>query len=323
MKSQGRAAVTGSGPLHARPKRTARGLDVIQSVYAFAMALGLTDVFIGSKTFLNDVILGDGATIDGRALVIGLMLVNILLLGLRFFWVPRNLVELVHVAAKGEAALHPDGGGRKIDLSSFSVALHLIMIFVHGALFFMICDEFEYIAFLASSSIPVSGSMFTGFLTMQACLLLINAGWISLIKRQEARIERKAGIADDGTVSTGSVWWMNNLASALVATAPFAVLGACRSELGQCAAQSYEIGANMLNPSPGSAHQFAVIFEGVVEGLARLGIGATDPALLWALGIFLLNSGVDLFTTGRDYLFFDEVEWEARPAGEPAPGGRP
>src|SRR5690606_38199880 len=114
-----------------------------------------------------------------------------------FFWVPRNLASLVHIAA----ACSRDG---HLKLPNWSVAMHLVMIFVHGALFFMICDEFEYIAFLSSSSIPLNASLFTGFVTMQVSLLLINAAWIYLTKRQEARIERAAGVDDDEQVSTGS-----------------------------------------------------------------------------------------------------------------------
>lgn len=288
-------------------KRTTRGLDVVQSVYAFAMALGLTDVFLGSRTYLNEVVFGAGPADDARSVLLGLCLVNALLLGLRFFWAPRNLASLVREAA--ECRLRGTRPG-ELDLSSRSVALHLVVIFIHGALFFMICDEFEQVAFLSSSGTPSNASIFNGLITLQICLLLLNAAWIAATKHQEGRIRRSAGIDEDDLGSTGSIWWINNLVCALFAAAPLAVVSGCQSAVGDCLAVWTDLGSQSFNPLPASPQVITTAFGGLDGLLDAVGSSPSSPALVWALSILLLNSLVDLVSTGRDYVLFEDAEWD-------------
>jgi hypothetical protein len=293
-------------------KINTRGADVIQSVYSFAMALGLTDVFVGSKTFLSDIIFGAEPLTDGRGLLTGLLLVNVVLLGLRFFWVPRNLSALVFKAAECSNSAD-QGDHRTLDILDINIALHMVMIFVHGAAFFLLCGEFEYILFLSSSSLPLNPALFTGYVIMHVCLLLINATWIGLLKIQEDQIERRAGKEGSEPSSAGDTWWQNNLICSLVAIAPFAVFGSCGSDLARCASHYSGAAHSVLDLAPLSAWELSVIFQHFASLLRGLGLSTPAPALTWALLVMVINSLWDLGTTGRSYLFFEDVEWEHRP----------
>jgi len=286
----------------AKLKRSTEGLGVIQNVYSFAMALGLTEVFVGSKTFVDDVIFGNKADLDGRLIITSLMLANVALLGLRFFWVPRNLFYLVFVAAQSPVAKR----NREVNLSNLSIAFHLIMIFVHGAFYYLICTEFEFVIFLASSSIPPNLSMFTGYVSLHVGLLLINAAWIGIVQFQAERLRRSAGELR----SAGSVWWRNNLVCSLVALAPFSVATSCQSGVTVCMAQTSGIARNITNVLPISPHQLTSVFELFSPITSYLGLTGGHAVVLWVLLVLLINSAYDLLSTGRSYLFFDKVEWE-------------
>ena len=108
-------------------KENIGGLTVIQAVYAFAMALGLREVFLGSRTFMTNVAFSpDGFSLE-RVLLLSALLLNMMLLGLRFFWVPRNLRGLIFAAVKARGhqggRLSADGGWR--DPSQYRVARRL------------------------------------------------------------------------------------------------------------------------------------------------------------------------------------------------------
>ena len=295
----------------AKLKKNTRGMDVIQSVYAFAMGVGLTRVFLGSKTFFNDILFRANPPTDGRDILTGLLLANIVLLGLRFFWVPRNLRSLVFMAAQsmrsGNRSTDPG-----IDVSNVSVAFHLLVIFIHGGVFFLLCSEFENVIFLASSSLPLNVSFFSSYVVMHVCLLLMNATWIGLIKLQERRLVARAnaGLADE-SASVGSFWWQNNVICSLIGLAPFAVTGACQSDLVRCGIGAGTLAVAVPDWAPGSALQLAVAFQALTDMLSRLGFQAANASLLWVMWILVINSVVDLWTTGRYYLFFEDVEWES------------
>lgn len=300
--------------LTARLKTSTEGLDVIQTVYAFAMALGLTEVFVGSKTFIDALLFGPANSLS--IVIVALLLANVIFLGLRFFWVPRNLRHLVYIAAQT-----PLIGPRKdeVNLPNITVAFHFIMIFVHGAVYYLICTEFEFIVFLTASSMPLGLSMFAGYVVLHVSLLLVNACWIGLVQVQAAHLERQK-VGGQQAESPGSVWWRNNLVCSLVALAPFAVTMSCQSAIAQCMAPGTGLSENIVNVLPVSPQQLADLFQVIAWQATQLGLSVEQAAVLWALLVLLLNSAYDLLTTGRSYLVFEDVEWEeagqedARPA---------
>lgn len=292
-------------------KINVRGLDVIQSVYAFAVALGLTQVFTGSQIFLTRVLSGTTPLTEEKTLLMGLLLVNVALLGLRFFWAPRNLQGLVIAAARAHA-IKPHKRKEQGDLSNAVIGLHLTVIFLHGALFFLICGEFEFIAFSVSSNLPMSASVFVGYTIMHVVLLLMNAAWIAMIKMQEKRYlpasPEQTNPPEEETA--GDVWWRNNLVASLVAIAPFTFSSTCRSAASQCVQQATEGRVAFTAFFPTSPHVFATTYYDLVSLLANIGLSSPYAAVYWVFLTFLANSLYDLLNAGRFYVFFEDVEWE-------------
>ncbi|MEL6288564.1 MAG: hypothetical protein AAFQ42_02385 [Pseudomonadota bacterium] len=297
-------------------KTNAGGLDVLATVYAFAMALGLTQVFLGSREFFTRVQDGTVGVVDEKTLLIFLLFANIALLGLRFFWVPRNLQSLVIAAAKFHA-IAPDAERAKGDLSNLAIAFHLIIIFLHGTLFYLICAEFEYVVFAVSSNLPLSSSIFAGYVAMHSALLLMNSAWIALARRQEIRLERAASDHEAAEQpAAGNVWWRNNLVAGLAALAPFAIVGTCKSVETACVREAVQTEANLIDLLPTSPHMFATIYYDAVAVLGSLGVQSEHFAVWWVLIVFAVNSAYDLLNAGRFYVFFRDVEWKDTVASE-------
>lgn len=302
-------------------KTNMRGLDVVQSVYALAMALGLTDVFLGAKTLLTEMVFGQQHDETAKLWLVFMVFSNVVLLGLRFFWVPRNLADLVFRAAQ---CMKPEDveAGRGLGVSNISFAFHLIVIFLHGAMFFLACAEFEYVSFLSSSSFPLNASLFTGYIVLHVSLLLLNSGWIYLIQEQERRIEQQTKALDDPP-TPGNVWWLNNLLCSLVAIGPFAVLGTC-TLAARCVAGDAGLASEIFNPGPLSPHQLSTVLQAIAGWLSRIAAVPMEASLWWALAVLAFNSLFDLCTTGQSYMFFRDVEWEhAQAASRVDPSAAP
>ena len=293
-------------------KKTAHGLDVLATVYAFAMALGLTQVFLGSQSYLTRLLSGTAAVGDEKTILITLLFFNITLLGLRFFWVPRNLQGLVVEAARFDA-IEPDIR-KKGDLSNKSIAFHLVMIFLHGTLFYLICAEFEYVTFAVSSNLPLSSSVFSGYIMMHCALFLMNASWIAIIRRQEINFQNRSQNTEGPTTkSAGDIWLLNNLISGLLALTPFAIISTCQSASIECVKQSMQDPLNLLGLFPTSPQIFAKLYYDIVALLGLAGITSTHLPVYWVLVVLLFNSAFDLLNAGRFYIFFEDVEWDITP----------
>lgn len=292
-------------------KQTIGGLDVIQAVYAFAMALGLSEVFRGSKTVLPQVfsLLGPESSATLVSVLVLLVMVNVVLLALRFFWVPRNLRGLIFAAA-----CQRQGEGNLVPLRNGTIALHLLIIFLHGGIFYFLCVEFEYMAFVASSSFPLAPDSLTRYLVLHACLLLLNAAWIWSVESQKRGLRSER----DQSQAPGNVWWRNNFIFGLAAVAPIPILPICRDSLMGCISTGTEqpIGP-IASWLPFSPEQFygALVFVSRMSG--------HDVALvvvLTSLLCLLANSLIDLLSTGHSYLILEEAEWveeDDAPAGGP------
>jgi hypothetical protein len=303
-------------------KENIGGLTVIQAVYAFAMALGLREVFLGSRTFMTNVAFSpDGFSLE-RVLLLSALLLNMMLLGLRFFWVPRNLRGLIFAAVKarghqgGRLSADEKGKQRKIPLKDITVALHLIVIFLHGSVFYFLCVEFEFIAFAASSTAPFDAGALSGYVVIHVALLLLNSGWIASIQRQEARMRNEASPAKNASAAAGSVWWRNNLLCGLLAIAPLALLSTCGNSGVACLVGTGpgEVEISGLTPfAPDHVYASVVsVFHlfGVDDAFLATGLISVSLAFL------LANSLFDLFKTGSTYLLLEEIEW-----AEPKDGG--
>ncbi|MGE0339337.1 MAG: hypothetical protein AB7O79_05605 [Xanthobacteraceae bacterium] len=284
-----------------RVKTSFRGLDVVQAVYALAMAYGMTQVFVGSQVFITQILARDDAFSDAKTWVIIVLFANITMLGLRFFWVPRNLQDLVVTVKK----LDPSRSLNDNGLSSAAIAVHMIMIFLHGALFYIICNEFEFIVFASTSSFPLSSSVFVGYVLMHILLLLINAGWIGVVKRQEERLSNSA-LVHVGE-SAGNVWWRNNLLSGLAAISLFAITSECYSGLACLPRPDSFTAAPAIFPT--SPQAFASIYYAIAPAISYF-IDAQLLPVFCVLIFFLINSMYDLMNAGEFYVTANDVEDE-------------
>lgn len=288
-------------------KTNVRGLDVVQSVYAFAMALGLTSVFTGSQEYLTKIFSGTATLADEKTILIGLMLANVIMLGLRFFWVPRNLQGLVIAAARILASAPKQD--RVLYLPDYIIAFHMVLVLAHGALFYLLCGEFEFVVFSVSFNRPMSSSDFVSYIVMHVSLLLLNAVWIALIKRQENRLKTHlpAPVPTSRQASAGDVWWRNNLVSSLVALSPFAISSTCESAGAECVRDSL---TSLTALFPTSPQVLATVYYYLVGLLGVLGLTSPFMAVYWVFIVLIVNSGYDLLHAGRSYVFFEDVEWE-------------
>jgi hypothetical protein len=291
-------------------KTNVRGLDVVQSVYAFAMALGLTSVFTGSQEYVTKIFSGTAALADEKTILVGLMLANVIMLGLRFFWVPRNLQGLVIAAARILASAPKRD--RALYLPDYIIAYHLVLILMHGALFYLLCGEFEFVVFSVSFNRPMSSADFVSYIIMHVLLLLLNAVWIALIKRQEDRLKThlSAPASVSRQISAGDVWWRNNLICSLVALSPFAISSTCKSVGVECVRDSLGNATDLTALFPTSPQVLATVYYDLVGSLGRLGLTSPFMAVYWVFFVLIVNSGYDLLHAGRSYVFFEDVEWE-------------
>jgi hypothetical protein len=327
-----------------------RGIEVLQAVFAFIMALGLSEVFTGSYNFMTTVLFSPDQT-NSEKLLFLLVFFNTVLLGIRFFWVPRNFRLLVHETVRH----HPD----RHDLSPlrhYEISIHWFIILLHGMLFYLIGSEFEHVGFLMLSSKPFSQSALYGFFTMQIVLLLLNSAWIAAIEYRKLDFARRTDTAAIGLKPPGSILWMrNNLVCVLLTLGPLAIGSTCPAATGHCTviAQAESkagcvaaepaagltakadcvedlpsLTGSGLAPSPTApaiiANASSLLFETV---FAAFDPSAADRMIywpaLWILMIFLVNSLLDLLNTGKFYLMLEEVEWDVDYSGtSPAAASR-
>ncbi|MFN0264195.1 hypothetical protein ACKTEK_09995 [Tepidamorphus sp. 3E244] len=287
------------------PAFSTRGLDTINAVYAFIMALGLTEVFIGSHTFITNVLFGAGEQELALRWVTFLFFLNVILLGMRFFWVPRNLRRLIYAAAHSS----PEEP-RLPGLPNWFISLNWFIIFLHGGLFYVICREYKFIMFLLSSNPVLDGASVSGYIIAHAALLIINGLWIGMLAGYEGWLRRKAGEGMAAELPGGVIWFRNNLAFSLLALAPFVVVGSCQSTVVACISAVQMPALEVSDVSPTSPVLIAHLYDMAVGLFVGTG---TDPAIaitLWVLVCLLINSLLDLALTGKYYVMQEEVAWE-------------
>ena len=275
-------------------KTSMRGLDIFQTVYALLVALGLREVFVAFTTIFEQ-----------QNLVEMLIFGNILLLSVRFFWVPRNFRRLYYVS---EYCRHHGLG--HLTVTPAEASLNLIVILLHALLYFLLCKQFEYFVFVTASYDSLSTSAFASYVYFHASLLILNGIWLIYINAKEDAI--RAGAGNPPLLRTNSesrLWYRSNLAFALIAVAPVVVFLPCpQSTFSECVAASYST-SHALSVIPTSAYGIASVFDIMVEAFG----GGADRILfveMWVIVFFALNSILDLALTAGYYVMLEDIEDE-------------
>jgi hypothetical protein len=314
-------------------KLNMRGLDIIQTVYGLLLALGLREVFLA----FYDIFKQPFSSVES-ALVAALLFLNIILLSLRFFWVPRNLRRLYFVSEycrlKCQGAQADSASTEPNILPAYVTSWHIGVILLHGALYFLVCKEFEYYVFVSISYTSYSRTVFATYVFVHASLLIFNALWLISVNASEDAMRRKWLPNDDHPPflkfgSESKIWYRNNLAFALLAIGPLAVFSACDSDLPACLSMAFPTGQppfatisasspfalihmSSLSPFaviPTSSLNIAFLFEYIAAAFSPL---ASRDVLLavWAMAALIANSVIDLTFTAPRYIGLEEIEQE-------------
>jgi hypothetical protein len=292
-------------------KMTMRGMDIIQTVYAFLMGLGLREAFLASyEIYLKLSSLGWDTII-----LVGLLFLNIVLLSVRFFWVPRNLRHLYFLAEASEVR-----SKSPTVLSAAETSVHIIIILVHSLLYFFLCRQFAYFAFVSIAYDSNSQVALLSYVFLHISLLIFNAFWLMCVNKREAYIRERSNDSpsDQKFESESRLWYRNNLFFSLLAVAPLAVFSSCGSELLLCIPHSSAAIPNATIPQtlpviPTSALNIALFFNYFFD------IAVKNPFIpvsrefivgFWAMVALMLNSMFDLFLTAHYYVKLEEIERE-------------
>ncbi|MEM6904819.1 MAG: hypothetical protein AAF568_02905 [Pseudomonadota bacterium] len=273
-------------------KETLRGLDGMQAVYAFIVVLGLRELFLGFYDFFRNIAFYDRPA-DGYGTLLIFVFINIVLLALRMFWVPRNMRRLAFDVIRA-------GGGRPEAIYNSEVSIHSLIIVIHGMLIFLICAEFSNVAFYMTAASFAAADAFLPVAKLQAILLLTNAVWIALIALRKRWSLARANQPDKLSLLG---WAVNNLVSAGVV---FAILLAAEHAFLPGTSRT------ILGVPLETLHWVIWPIGWFHHGVAALGVEVEifqmHLYVVWT--VFLLNSGFDLLSFGRQYLVLEDVEWE-------------
>jgi hypothetical protein len=174
------------------------GMAIMQTVFAVAMTLGLREIVDDTYELLFHHRSAEGSS---PTAILVLAAFAVTLLGVRFFWVPRNLYSYLLC----DHGIHPDKVARNVVFFHFPIALF------HAILFFFVCKSWSDVA-----SQRMSLELALQFSGMFGALLLVNALWLW-------RITPKAETAASEERRPAIIWRMNNLVCALATGALMAI----------------------------------------------------------------------------------------------------
>lgn len=166
------------------------GMALMQTVYTVAMVFGLERVVDASYGFLISPELARRSML--LELELCLILVAIVLLSIRFFWVPRNLNSyIVHgFPVLGEKVF------ARVTTIHFPIAL------AHAVLFYFLCRAFvEMVAAGSAVESPEMAYHASRFVLLYAALLLLNSLWLFWITPRKQKVQ-----------TPGGIWAYNNIA---------------------------------------------------------------------------------------------------------------
>ena len=170
------------------------GLSLVQTIYGIAMVLGLQGAI---ETAYGVLVAPDPPPSAMPRVVDAFTVVMIMFLGLRFFWVPRNLY----------AYLLLSGHSLEKRLRRMTV-LHFPIVLIHALLFYCVCQAYVDIA---SSTAPLDSGLArelaTRFALFYAGLLAVNGAWLLL------------GFGHRDASTAEGIWGRNNLVSAALMVA--------------------------------------------------------------------------------------------------------
>jgi hypothetical protein len=172
------ATVLASGPEQTPPPLTREdvnvGLSVMQTVYAVAMVLGFKNALEKSYQLFLSPLEGPQGRLPHPVLLVALA--AIMLLGLRFFWVTRNLYAYVLKPMKGGAKPTKANIKRRM---SVMTTVHFPITLLHALLFFAICEAYVDLVKSEPTLTSALAVTLTGrFVFLFAGLLLLNGVWL-------------------------------------------------------------------------------------------------------------------------------------------------
>jgi len=290
-------------------KKNIQGFVIIQTVYAFIMALGLREIFLSFPSLMETLALTEARISWVALLVIMLSLLAVLLVGIRFFWVPRNLREIVTVYAKTQTHLETDGhtGSPETSIQGIVFPAHIIIILVHAAIFYFLCVEFRRVIDVYNAKEFIQFVDFNVLFFMFIVLLFWNGIWLAFIQAQINGRYHSVGLTPPAGLRAMSIWWKNNVIAGALALSFFALISTCGISTQSCLASNPDFARLGWTFVPGGPQQIA----GSVELLLGRGDAFTADlaAALIIVCVFLLNSIFDLAKTGAAYMIFEDVEW--------------
>lgn len=150
------------------------GMSLAQTLYAVLMVLGLK---VAAESFYPALFSRGQLRSDALSpVLVSLTFVLILLLAIRFSWVPRILYEYVHRYIDSQKVLDRKKTFRPLMLYHFPIAL------VHTLLFFAICEAFaEMTTSTSNSHAPI-----IHFVWISIVLLVVNAAWLRWVTPSES-----------------------------------------------------------------------------------------------------------------------------------------
>lgn len=175
------------------------GMTLMQTVYTVAMVFGLERVIDASYDFLISPELARRSML--LELELCLILVAIVLLSIRFFWVPRNLNSYI---LHGYPTL-----GEKV--FSRLTTIHFPIALAHAVLFYFLCRAFvEMVRAGPTVNSPEMAYHASRFVLLYTSLLLLNSVWLFWITPLKPKARRPGGI-----------WATNNIACFTLAVVCF------------------------------------------------------------------------------------------------------
>jgi hypothetical protein len=142
------------------------GLKVMETVYAVAMVLGFKNALEKSYELFIAPFGGPPAGLPHAVLLLALL--AIMLLGSRFFWVPRNLHALAY-----DTPRRTENRPRRLTIFHFPMTL------IHAVLFYCICQAWvEMVKSDAGAGSATAHHLAIRFVELFAALLLLNGVWL-------------------------------------------------------------------------------------------------------------------------------------------------
>lgn len=142
------------------------GLDLVQFVYGIAMVLGFTSALGPAYRLVFPPT--RPAHLSGHNLVVLVCLLAIVLVGLRFFWVPRNLYSYLLQST------HRDSDA----LLRRATRFHVPVILAHALVFYVLCQAFADLATGFRFTSHLAFGLCSRFVFLYALLLILNAAWL-------------------------------------------------------------------------------------------------------------------------------------------------